>query len=322
MRTTMYALVGASLAAVLALPAIIAGGMVMPGVFHAVFPHPMARPDANPRSALGLAYEDVVFAASGGAAPRTLRGWFVPAPQLPDARPLGVVLVHGAGRGRDQLLPYLPFLRGGANASVLVLECRTGAISYGYGEHEDVLGAAEYLRQRLGPASRIVVLGTSAGGAATIRAAAADPEERAIDAIITVGAFATLDGVLADVPPDVWNRIVPFVGSGGGAAVVRAAGSLLLRAARPLVGLAVGERVGSNAPVDEIARVTHPHLIAHGTHDGLVHVDHARELHANARQPAELHEIHHGSHNAVHLLNIGHRFRDKMMGILRPKGRA
>lgn len=283
-----------------------------PGAFLAVRGPQHDPATHNPSALFGLPFEEVRHGR--------VRGWLVPGPRpAPDdgSPPLGVVLVHGAGRNRGQLLSYVPFLWREARATVLLIDCVGAAarVPMGYDEHDEVLDAAAYLRGRLPPGreGRVVVLGTSAGGSATIRAAGIDtrreaPGRHVMDAVVSVAAFSSLHGVLRDdIPPNVVDRF-PFI--------VGRAARRLLPLARPLVAWAAGETEDDTPLAAVRVGLAQPLFIVHGSHDGMVHVDLSHELRDASRGPVEHHVVHHGSHNPTHLLTACASFRNKLLAFL------
>src|SRR5436190_9401153 len=115
-----------------------------------------------------------------------LGGWFVPGPD-PDAAPWPtVLLVHGYGSYKEQMVGYARILRAGGFATLMFdMEgsgLRTGqAVTLGFKERWSVMGAARYLRTRpdVDP-ERIGALGVSMGAATAIMAAAEDPTIKAV----------------------------------------------------------------------------------------------------------------------------------------------
>jgi len=136
--------------------------------------------DGNPKTALGLAYEDVSFKAEDG---ETLRGWFLPAA----AADVAVVTVHGLGANRLEFLHEAKMLHD-AGYAVLMFDCRGHGMSDGSGrilrlgiwEHRDVEAAAAYLKRNRN-IKRVIVFGCSQGAASSIQAAA---EDKDIDGVI------------------------------------------------------------------------------------------------------------------------------------------
>jgi pimeloyl-ACP methyl ester carboxylesterase len=144
--------------------------------------------DADPRTELGLDFEDVEFSAIDGS---TLRGWFVPAAGPTDA---AIVTVHGGGGDRRSYMGLLPTLHF-AGYAVLLFDCREQGISdgnargmsLGMRESADVVSAVDWLEAR--GFGKIAALGSSQGATSVILAAAVD--ER-ITAVVAQGTGTTL----------------------------------------------------------------------------------------------------------------------------------
>jgi pimeloyl-ACP methyl ester carboxylesterase len=133
----------------------------------------------------GLAYRNVTFRATDGA---QLSGWY-----LPSRDGAAVVLLHGAGSTRADVLPQAAVLaRHGYG--VLLYDARGHgrsagrAMDFGWYGDQDVSGAVTFLAGRpdVDPA-RIAAMGMSMGGEQAIGAAAADPR---IAAVVVEGATA------------------------------------------------------------------------------------------------------------------------------------
>lgn len=131
---------------------------------------------------IGLAYEDVRFATADGL---TLHGWFIPPVDGPDPAP-AIILTHGDGANRLNLLQFQADVLARHGYAVLVYDLRgrgasEGAPGYGWREGADVLGALAYLQGRDDvDADRIGAYGFSLGAEATLRAAVAAEDIRAL----------------------------------------------------------------------------------------------------------------------------------------------
>ncbi len=127
-----------------------------------------------------------------------LAGWFVPAAAGGGRAPT-VVLVHGFGPSRWELLPHAAYLhRAGYN--VLLFDFRGrgesggGAITLGAREPLDVRGAVDYVFSRPDvDRDRVAVQGVSLGASSGILAMADDPR---IAAIVAESPFTTMRGVI------------------------------------------------------------------------------------------------------------------------------
>ncbi|HLJ56282.1 MAG TPA: alpha/beta hydrolase [Chthonomonadaceae bacterium] len=142
----------------------------------------------------GLEYRTVTF-PSAGDDQVALSGWIVPA-----KAPKAVVLVcHGVDSGAQAMLPKAAMLQRRGYTSILFDFRGVGRsggdyVTLGYRERDDVLGALEFAASC--PELRglpIFAIGESMGGAAVIRAAAADERIRAI---VSESTYATLNDAL------------------------------------------------------------------------------------------------------------------------------
>src|ERR1043166_1081472 len=128
-----------------------------------------ARPSVvgEPPSDLPSPVESVTFTTTDD---QTLSGWFLPT----DNRQRAVVLLHGFGGNRKQMVPRARFLRE-QGYSVLLYDARAcgessgDAISFGYRERHDVIAAVRFLKER--GCRDIACLGVSQGGATILFAA-------------------------------------------------------------------------------------------------------------------------------------------------------
>jgi len=147
---------------------------------------------------LRLYYESVDFASEDGT---RLSGWFVPSLSADDVIDLGdkalcrkrpgVVLCHGIGGNRSQLLPLAAWLNR-QGFEVLLFDFRACGLStgntrsLGLWERSDALAAAHYLagRSTVDP-RRLALIGIDVGGFAALGAAARDHSVRAVALINT-----------------------------------------------------------------------------------------------------------------------------------------
>ena len=165
-RTVIRQLVSALLlAAGLFAPAITEGALEQRYIY---FPdrHLVATP-----AAVGLAYEEVRFAAADGTA---LHGWFLPG----DAgRPL-VVFCHGNAGNISHRLESLDLLHG-LGLSVFIFDYRGYGQSAGTpseeGTYADARGALAWLQQRGWTPSRLLYFGESLGAAVALQLAVEQP---------------------------------------------------------------------------------------------------------------------------------------------------
>ena len=188
--------------------------------------------------------------------------------RTPDATGV-VILAHGRDscRGEELRGTTLPLVLELASRglSVIMVDLRGhgesdhARLTFGRRERRDILGAVDFLLDRGYQPGCIGVLGASMGGVSAIAAAA---EERAIGALITDSAFASLKEVLTAQFTRL-TRLPSFVLSGA------------LLAAHALTG----EYLLGHAPVHNMRRLRgRPTLVIHAEHDPFVPVQHARDL--------------------------------------------
>jgi fermentation-respiration switch protein FrsA (DUF1100 family) len=163
-------------ASVLAGAPLLAGWLISQRVLH-----PKPRVEDHDVGDFDMTVEDVSFASRDGT---PLSGWFIPAgPAGPSP---GVVLSHGWGRSRAELLPHADFLHR-AGFAVLSFDYRHrgksggDAITMGLREQNDLLAAIDTLsaRPEVDP-GRVAVFGMSMGAVVAVLVAAGDERVRAI----------------------------------------------------------------------------------------------------------------------------------------------
>ncbi len=154
--------------------------------------HPAARHYAGLASYPDLRPTEIRFQSRTGVA---LAGDF-----FPGASRAVIVLSHGYGDNRNQMLPYAEFLHK-AGYSVLIYDLRNrgrsggDAVTLGALEHSDLESAVDYLSTRADVDSgRIGALGLSRGAAATVMAAA---EDRRIKAVVDDSGFSDAPSVIS-----------------------------------------------------------------------------------------------------------------------------
>jgi fermentation-respiration switch protein FrsA (DUF1100 family) len=210
--------------------------------------------------------EEVTIASPSGAA---LRGWFIA------GRPGGgaVVLMHGVQGNRLHMVPRARLLAA-AGFSVLLFDFQahgesTGdRITFGRLEGLDARAAVAFVRERL-PAERVGAIGSSLGGAAALLG----PGPLPVDALV-------LESIYSEIGTAIANRIratLPIVGD---------------VAARPLAWMfelllppVIGVRPADLRPIDRIAEVTAPVLVAAGTLDDRTTIAEATAIFARAPEP-------------------------------------
>jgi len=250
----------------------------------------------DPRTDLGLAFEEVDFPAADGSA---LRGWWVPALGPTESV---VVVVHGAGGDRREFLRHTSLLHR-AGYAVLLFDCREHGISDGEGrgvsfgirEHEDVSSAVDYV---LGPRAmkRVAVIGSSQGGASVLLAAAADPR---IDAVIAENPFTSIHAVIMD------NSMEPRLPRP------------LLVAISYLTRLRLGA-LGAPDPLEVVDRIApRPLLLMHGDVDRVIPLRHSQELFERAGEPKQF-WVAEGAHHAALFYAHPDEWTARVLGFLGP----
>lgn len=230
--------------------------------------HPIVGNYGVPEFEDTLERESVSFTSSDGT---ELAAWYVPG-----ARPEPVLLLHGYGATKREMLHHAGFLsRAGYPLLLLDLRCcgESGgrAVTFGGLERDDVAAALAFLRERPDvDGERIGILGLSLGGALALMAAADCP---AVRAVVAESSFATIQGAIRQnfrgttrlphfpfAPLTVW-----------------------------LVERRHGVRAARIAPEREIgARDDCAVLLIHSETDNVVTVQDAHALYAAARGPKEL----------------------------------
>ncbi len=213
---------------------------------------------------------ETVSIASGSGA--TLRGWFVPG--RPGAGT--VVLMHGVHGNRLSMLRRAQLFHAEGFA-VLLFDFQahgelTGArITFGHREGQDAAAAIAYLRARL-PNERIGAIGSSLGGAAALLA----PAPLDVDALVLESVYPHIDAAIA-------NRIRAVLGPIG-AVVAPPTTALFKLLLPPFLGVSAADL----RPIDRVATVRAPILLAAGTRDDRTTVAEVRAMFARANEPKRL----------------------------------
>ena len=225
-----------------------------------------------------------------------LHGWFIPAEgssvrsldaaDWSDGSRGTVVFGHGRFGSKDPDLKYVAWLRR-AGYNVFMFDFRAHGQSegeystFGYLERLDLLGAADFLRER--GIERVGVLGFSLGGAVGIATAGAD---ESIAAVVCDGGYATL-------------RRVVIEGS-----VERGYPRPLAVLLAPLVVWAASRRTGLDLagaePIHWVSKIS-PRAVffIHGEGDPYIPIRDVRRMHALAGEPKELWLVPEAGHRTV-----------------------
>jgi uncharacterized protein len=244
--------------------------------------HPVPRPINYMLSQYDFANiaEEVEFPSLDGT---SLSGWFIPASETPVST---VVLLHGYGNTRFEMLPHAEFLhRAGHNVLLFDFRGRGSSggkvVTAGLREPLDVRGAVSYLLTRPEvDAQRIALQGVSMGAAAGIMAMADDPRPAAIVA----------ESAFTDLRSTIERSFGAFV--------------YLPRVCRPatirITEFRLGGRVDDIQPIKSIARLgERPSLIIDDLDDQLVPDDSGRRLFDAASGLKELWRVEETGHSAA-----------------------
>jgi pimeloyl-ACP methyl ester carboxylesterase len=216
---------------------------------------------------MGLAYSDVVLQTRDGL---HLAAWSVPGP-----RPDAVILIHGIGNNRDDLLPVARDLNG-RGYNLLLLELRAHGRSegdtstLGVREVEDVRAALLFLQQQPGvDPQRIGVWGMSLGSSVALMSAAALPDLHAV----------AVDSVFASARWLIEHQLGAII----------AVPDWLGPAVLTLGGWEAGVSPDAIAPVQAARQLgSRPLLVIQGEQDALFFPENARLVMAAASGPKEL----------------------------------
>jgi fermentation-respiration switch protein FrsA (DUF1100 family) len=142
-------------------------------------------------------------------------------------------------------------------------------ITFGRLEGLDAAAAVAFVRERL-PGERIGAIGSSLGGAAALLG----PQPLPVDALV-------LEAVYSDIGMAIANRIRVVLGPTLGAAIAQPMAWLFEVVLPPFLGM----KLGDLCPIDQIAAVTAPLLIAAGTHDDRTTMAETIAMFARAPEP-------------------------------------
>jgi alpha-beta hydrolase superfamily lysophospholipase len=237
--------------------------------------------NGDPQTRLGLTFEAVNFRARDGV---SLKGWFVPS----EGSHKTIVVVHGIGSNRGDLLGVAPFLhRAGFN---LFLFDQRGhgdssghTITFGVDEARDVEAATEWASQRTGDRP-VGVLAYSMGASSVLHAVGDDGIPK-VSAMILDSTFAEFEPLARAQTNFLPNSLA----------------GPMLRLLSFYSRLEIGVGLNDIAPSRYIGRVTpRPLLLIHGTGDTLIPSGQARLNFANAKEPKAIYWIDGAGHCAGH----------------------
>jgi fermentation-respiration switch protein FrsA (DUF1100 family) len=216
-----------------------------------------------------LPVEDISISSGSGA---TVRGWLMPG--RPGAG--AIVLMHGVQGNRLAMLRRARLFHAEGFA-VLLFDFQahgesTGTrITFGHREGQDAAAAIAYLRARL-PNERVGAIGSSLGGAAALLA----PAPLDVDALV-------LESVYPDIGSAIENRIIAVLGPIG-TVVAPPTTALFKLLLPPFLGVGAADL----RPIDRIAQVRAPVLVAGGMLDDRTSIAETRRMFARANEPKRL----------------------------------
>jgi uncharacterized protein len=211
--------------------------------------------------------ENVAISSASGA---TLHGWFIAGEPGGGA----VVLMHGVRSDRRSMVARARLLNA-EGFSVLLFDFQAhgesaGArITFGQREGMDASAAVASMRRRL-PAERVGAIGTSLGGAAALLG----PGPLPVDALV-------LESVYPDIEAAVADRIRSVLGPFLGAILAAPLAELFERLLPPVLQIDPAKL----RPINHIAEVTAPVLVASGQRDDHTTIAEATALFDRARNP-------------------------------------
>ncbi len=217
-----------------------------------------------------------------GVRDKRLYAWLIPARESRTT----LVVVHGWGANAEMMLPLAPAFHE-AGMDVLLYDARSHGRSDGDSFSslprfaEDLETVLDWIRERR-PDHRLVVFGHSIGAAAAIFTAS---HRHDIDRVIGLSGFAHPRLVMSRHLDRPW----------------------LPRFLRPLIIVyiqwVIGHRFDDNAPMNRIAHIRCPVLLAHGTDDPVVPISDMRLIAASAtpQQPIRVLDIPGAKHATLKL---------------------
>jgi len=224
--------------------------------------HPRRLRPTMPPDSAALSLEQLSFTDGLG---RKIRGWY-----LPGRNHGAIILAHGSGANREQMLPAGRVLQRGG-FGVLLFDWPAhgeseGTVEYGESERTALRAAIDYVARRPDvQTTRIGMYGFSLGGFIALQGAVADPR---------VGALATMAA-----PTDLMGHL-PFEYESSGPAALWGA-TLTIRY--------LGGDAASPQPRETVGRFApRPLLVMNGALDRVVSPEMARDLVARAGEPKTL----------------------------------
>jgi len=234
-----------------------------------------------------LAYQDIYFDTADAI---RLHGWWLPAQN----ENLGtIVFLHGNAENISTHISSVAWLP--ANGyNVFLFDYRGYGLSQGQpdlaGLHQDVEAALSWIKQYPQASSKIILFGQSLGASLAVTSLAESAHREIIQALIIDSGFTGYRDIAREKLANFW---------------------LTWPIQWPL-SLLINNRY---QPLKQIARISPiPVLIIHGTADQIIPIQHAKRLHAAAKEPKQLWLIPNGKH--IQSMNYPH-IRQRLLDYLR-----
>lgn len=185
----------------------------------------------------------------------------------------GVLLLHGVGADRRQMLDRARFLHEAGYSALLVDlpahgESSGDRITFGVHESRGIRAALNFLREQLGPQEKMAVIGVSLGAASLVLANSEQP----LSAVVLESMYSTITDAVA-------NRLELAVGP-------------VARYFTPLLTWQLPLRLGiwpsELEPIKLLASIHAPILIAAGDQDRHTTLAETRRLFRSAAEPKQL----------------------------------
>lgn len=227
-----------------------------------------------------------------------ISGWWIPSPKLASEDPT-LIILHSLGGTRQDFLKFnLPIWQQGFNLALIDMRSHGESVgeyfTYGDRERKDISQLIDFLeKDRKQTSEDIAVIGISAGGAVAISSAAYD---KRIQALITISAFADLKKtIVKQVPwlPSFWRK----------RAIARA---------EEIAKFSIEDI----SPIKQIAKVTCPILIVHGTLDKYIPFTNGEKLYDAAKGEKVFYAVEGGNHSTV-LDKGGEELQNKIVKFVR-----
>lgn len=245
-----------------------------------------------------------------GITGHTLRGWYVESPTSPHST-RAVVFVHGAGRDRRNFMRHAPhFLDDGVHVLLFdtsehglseITSDRGRGTSFGAREQHDVAAAVTHLRQAHA-CTEIAIVGTSTGASSAILAAAGPLANAPPTCVVAENPFTRADDLLIHHLSCALENYLAF----HSLTRRRVRAAVFWLASRVLL-FRMGQYMRPYGPVDVVADLSCPLLVAHSTADDVVPFNHGRQIFERAAVSKSRHpggavflEMHDAAHCALY----------------------